>query len=279
MAAPILYKHDDPGAPQLDGSKGSILNMLIKCLVEGFGARAGAGWQIAFDLRAEHCAILAPSDNGWFYRFNDAHTSVFGSAYCLFDTCESFIDFNNVSSVISYPPLSGRVSNALHQGILRSTNWWVVADNNTCYIITIHQGHPMFCCLGRAKAGATNTTQVSLGADAYWSDDDAYKLGRPDRGIIDFPISDNIHKQTHDMLKTTSNLISGGKANYGTQPLYSDGLYTGIAFRDSSNRVTCVMPGFFGALFSPHTQKEFGETDSEYVYFPGYAISLNDWWV
>lgn len=49
MAIPTLYKWDDAGAPQLKRQAQSLLTILRKCLVEGYGSKAALGWSIAFD--------------------------------------------------------------------------------------------------------------------------------------------------------------------------------------------------------------------------------------
>lgn len=49
MAIPTLYKWDDAGAPQLTSQAQSLLTILRKCLVEGYGSKTGLGWSISFD--------------------------------------------------------------------------------------------------------------------------------------------------------------------------------------------------------------------------------------
>jgi hypothetical protein len=52
MGLPVtVYRSDDAGAPQLTaGAKPSeLINVLKKCLVTGYGAKAGAGWSVAFE--------------------------------------------------------------------------------------------------------------------------------------------------------------------------------------------------------------------------------------
>lgn len=48
MAAPTLYKSTDGSAPTLSGTAGDLVNLLDKCLVDGYGAKSGAGWTKAF---------------------------------------------------------------------------------------------------------------------------------------------------------------------------------------------------------------------------------------
>jgi len=44
MAAPTIYKSTDGSAPTLSGTAGDLVNLLDKCLVAGYGAKATAGW-------------------------------------------------------------------------------------------------------------------------------------------------------------------------------------------------------------------------------------------
>ena len=44
MAAPIIYRSDDPNAPVLAGVRTSLVDIFTKCLVTGYGEKAPAGW-------------------------------------------------------------------------------------------------------------------------------------------------------------------------------------------------------------------------------------------
>lgn len=44
MAAPIIYRSDDPNAPVLAGVCTSLVDILTKCLVTGYGDKLPAGW-------------------------------------------------------------------------------------------------------------------------------------------------------------------------------------------------------------------------------------------
>jgi hypothetical protein len=54
MSLPVtVYRWDDAGAPQLTNGKPSeIIAILKKCLVEGYGTKAGVGWSVAFENAA-----------------------------------------------------------------------------------------------------------------------------------------------------------------------------------------------------------------------------------
>jgi len=44
MTAPTIYRSSDASAPVLTGTAGDLVNLLDKCLVLGYGAKANAGW-------------------------------------------------------------------------------------------------------------------------------------------------------------------------------------------------------------------------------------------
>ena len=52
MASPVtIYRWDDVGAPQIvDGKPSEYMNMLKKCLVEGYGSKASLGWSVVDDI-------------------------------------------------------------------------------------------------------------------------------------------------------------------------------------------------------------------------------------
>lgn len=59
MPAPTVYKSSDTSAPVLDGQAGSLVNLLDKCLVAGYGSKTAAGWTKPFT--ATNKAVFLPS--------------------------------------------------------------------------------------------------------------------------------------------------------------------------------------------------------------------------
>lgn len=61
MAQPVtVYRWDDPGAPQIGSGDlwPGILNILKKCLVEGYGTKAAAGWTVEYeDVPGNKCVF------------------------------------------------------------------------------------------------------------------------------------------------------------------------------------------------------------------------------
>lgn len=58
MAAPIVYKSTDGNAPVLAAVVGSMVNLLNKCLVTGYGDKPGAGWTMPYSNVEETIACF-----------------------------------------------------------------------------------------------------------------------------------------------------------------------------------------------------------------------------
>lgn len=81
MSESFLYTWQDTGAPVLTPSLGSIVNVLKKVLVEGYGDKPGLGWEVVFE-QAEKI-VFKNKGTGMFVRFDHSVTNhqVFVRAY------------------------------------------------------------------------------------------------------------------------------------------------------------------------------------------------------
>lgn len=70
-----IYRSSDASAPGLTGQAGSLIGVLDACLVNGYGAKAAAGW--AKEFSGTNLAVYrAPSGNRLRIRVNDTGTTV-----------------------------------------------------------------------------------------------------------------------------------------------------------------------------------------------------------
>lgn len=65
MAAPTIYRSTDSSAPVLDGTAGSLVNVLDKCLVAGYTGKTAAGWTKPFT--ATNAAVFRMGGGNQFY--------------------------------------------------------------------------------------------------------------------------------------------------------------------------------------------------------------------
>ena len=64
MGASFLFTSADSGAPQLDISvRGSVVNVLKQCLVNGYGTKAPLGWTILYDDPAHYTTVFRNNPN------------------------------------------------------------------------------------------------------------------------------------------------------------------------------------------------------------------------
>lgn len=92
MAIPTLYKWDDAGAPQLTRRAQSLLTILRKCLVEGYGSKAALGWSIAFDDAVNQRTVYRNASGKGEIRFAPASTPTGDSV--AFAAASSFADID-----------------------------------------------------------------------------------------------------------------------------------------------------------------------------------------
>lgn len=92
MAIPTLYKWDDAGAPQLTRQAQSLLTILRKCLVEGYGSKAALGWSIAFDDAVNLITVYRNASGKGEVRFSPTSTTTGDNV--AFSAAGSFSDIN-----------------------------------------------------------------------------------------------------------------------------------------------------------------------------------------
>ncbi|OUL59270.1 hypothetical protein [Pseudoalteromonas ulvae] len=97
--AVTVYRWDEPGAPQiLDGRPSELLNILKKCLVEGFGTRAPLGWSLLHDDLTTKVFKNndAQGGSGGVVQFKSSDDSVGKIVY--FTPAMAFVDVDNLTN-------------------------------------------------------------------------------------------------------------------------------------------------------------------------------------
>lgn len=105
------YRYTDADAPVLTGQAGSLVNLLDKCLVTGYGAKESAGWDIAFtaiDRRAYRASDVG--GNRRFLRVVDDGSGSGGAQEALVVMLDSMTDIDTGDSPC---PAISQLSNGL----------------------------------------------------------------------------------------------------------------------------------------------------------------------
>lgn len=96
-----LFRCTDDNAPVLSGTRGSLINLLRKCLIDGYGTKTPAsGWSLEFINATEDVAVFRNdqvSGTGSFMRIDEA-TSTYSSE-AIMSAFEIMTDLDNGSGV------------------------------------------------------------------------------------------------------------------------------------------------------------------------------------
>ncbi|UOF79433.1 tail assembly protein [Caudoviricetes sp.] len=74
MAAPTIYRSDDGSAPVIDGTASALRLALNAILVDGYGAKAAAGWSKAYEDAGNHLVVYQNAGHGRYLRLDDSAT-------------------------------------------------------------------------------------------------------------------------------------------------------------------------------------------------------------
>lgn len=102
MAQPVtVYRWDDPGAPQITGrTPAEILDVLTKCLVDGYGAKAPLGWTRPFYDGATQAAAfrnnVAAGGSGGYVKFWSVAGTNTAGANMRTQSAKSMTDINTL---------------------------------------------------------------------------------------------------------------------------------------------------------------------------------------
>ena len=131
---PIVYKSTDANAPVLSGTRGALINVLTKCLVEGYGEKLPAGW--AREYANAELTIAAfrnnpTTGNGVFLRIDEATPGSSSGFYM--QGYEVMTDETNGVGKFYDAPTSMLVgkSNAADAS---SRAWVLIASDKTLYL-------------------------------------------------------------------------------------------------------------------------------------------------
>lgn len=145
-----IYKSTDGSAPVLTGQNGKLVDLLDACLVNGYGAKAAAGWAKAFAGTSKG-AYRAPAGARHYYRVQDDAPGAGAAKEARFLGYESMTD---VDTGLKAFPTSTQMANGLFARKSTTADataraWRVIADSKTCYVF-INTGDTANAFLGFA---------------------------------------------------------------------------------------------------------------------------------
>lgn len=146
MAVPTVYRNTDASAPSLSGTAGDLTNLLNKCLVTGYGAKAAAGWSEVVNTNTGQKRVFKMGGGNQRYLWVDDTGPGAGGAREARARGWEVHDSSSSSDTIDYTsprygPFPNFVQAANGLFIRKSTtadatarDWIVVADDRTFYL-------------------------------------------------------------------------------------------------------------------------------------------------
>lgn len=164
MAAPTVYRSTDTSAPVLDGTAGSLVNLLDKCLVAGYGSQAAAGWTKPFT--ATNKAVFLPSAG----HYLDVDDSGAGAATTQEANVRGYESMTAVATgTAPFPTTAQAASPGLYvrksaAADATARDWILAADNRTFHLFILSGD-----TAGRYRALNFGRFYSFQGADTYRS--------------------------------------------------------------------------------------------------------------
>ncbi|WP_335918340.1 hypothetical protein [Shewanella algae] len=132
MPLPVtVYRSSDAGAPPLEFTPSSVINILKKCLVEGYGTKQPLGWTIAFE-DAANIAIAFRNDpavgTGGYVKFWSPTGDAVGTNL-LVNACRDMVDINTLINPVGLRPIP------IGAGANYQNSWMVIGTSRSAWII------------------------------------------------------------------------------------------------------------------------------------------------
>lgn len=188
MSLPVtMYRWDDPGAPQLDLNNGSMLQVLKKCLIDGYGTKQGAGWTLNEISADNNNMIFSPASQSWYYLlYDDARNSFITNKGAMIGAIDGWIDIETPISSLEYEDWTIRVpQNSFSNQFIdkRGTGWCIVATSEWFYLLQsgYYQGASF---IGRLDCAEFDVVYTCIAYDPYWADSDSVQFLREARPYL-----------------------------------------------------------------------------------------------
>jgi hypothetical protein len=124
-----VYRYDDASAPTLTGQAGSLVGLLDACLVNGYGTKDPAGWDIAYTATNKR-AYRAATGNRHYLRVDNASNG---------SRVRGFQSMSDVDTGSDPFPNNTQINNGGYWYSSNSTNdnaraWMIVANEKTFWL-------------------------------------------------------------------------------------------------------------------------------------------------
>lgn len=137
MATPTIYRSSDTSAPVLTGQVGSLVALLDACLVNGYGARAAAGWTKPFS-GTNAASYLSGGTPQFYLDVNDNGASTVVEADVRgYEAMTAVGTGTNPFPTVAQQAAPGLVIRKSATADTTSRGWVLVADNQTFHLFIL----------------------------------------------------------------------------------------------------------------------------------------------
>lgn len=137
MGAPKIYRWDDTDAPIGNGARGSLINVLKACLVDGYGSKQAAGWTMPFVNSAATQAAFrnSPSSGTGFFLHVDGESATDQSQYLnKIQAYESMSDYQSGLGTFNSGAQWYFLMSYVNNGDASPRPWLMIADDRFFYL-------------------------------------------------------------------------------------------------------------------------------------------------
>jgi hypothetical protein len=140
MGASKIYASTDVGAPVLNGiTKGSFINVLMACLVNGYGSKTGLGWTTPFNDPGSNTRVFRNNHvvgTGCFLRAQDNGAYLSNNLYNQFFTLKLFSTMDTAhTGTDPIPFISYSIGCRSVDYVDVPIRWYLIGDNRGFYFI------------------------------------------------------------------------------------------------------------------------------------------------
>ncbi|MBH0026274.1 hypothetical protein I6F53_04665 [Pseudoalteromonas sp. SWN29] len=253
--AVTVYRWDDEGAPQLDLNNGSMLQVLKKCLIDGYGTKQGAGWALNEISADNNNMIFSPASQNWYYLlYDDARNSYLTNKAAMIGAIDGWTDIENPVSSIHYEDWTGRISEdkGANQYLdKRGATWCLIATSEWFYLMQtgVASGTSAAAFIGRLDCAGFDMAYTLIGYNPYWHDNDSIQFLKPG--------TDYFFRKVKVPLLLDPNTMSSGVLNYLSPNTHLEKKLTpqaltrivwlDLAFKNESNQLVGRLPNIESA--------------------------------
>lgn len=132
-----VYRNTDASAPVLTGTAGDLTNLLDKCLVSGYGAKAAAGWSKPFVGGAGQAVFRPGSGVQHYFNIDDGGSGLGGAKEAPIRGYETMTAFATGTGLFPTTAQSATSMIIRKSATADATarNWIVIADDRTAHVL------------------------------------------------------------------------------------------------------------------------------------------------